>query len=66
MKAKALSLWDIAMLSRGFIIEKINDQLKNIFQIEHSRHRRVNGLMLIYLVGRVFKDNKPTLNISTL
>jgi hypothetical protein len=34
MKAKALSLWDKAMLSRRFIIETINDQLKNISQIE--------------------------------
>jgi len=32
MKAKALSLWDRAMLSRRFIIETINDQLKNISQ----------------------------------
>ena len=46
MKAKILYLWDRAMLSRRFIIEKINDQLKNISQIEHSRHRSINGLML--------------------
>jgi IS5 family transposase len=29
MKAKAMSLWDRAMLSKRFIIETINDQLKN-------------------------------------
>jgi len=38
MKAKAMSLWDRAMLSRRFIIETINVQLKNISQVEHSRH----------------------------
>ncbi len=46
MKAKAMSLWDRAMLSRRFIIETINDQLKNISQVEHSRHRSPNGFML--------------------
>lgn len=29
MKAKAMSLWDRAMLSKHFIVETINDQLKN-------------------------------------
>lgn len=39
MKAKAITLWDRAMLSMRFIIETSNDQLKNISQIEHSRYR---------------------------
>ncbi len=67
MKAKAMSLWDRAMLSRRFIIETINDQLKNISQIEHSRHRSPNGFMLNLLAGLVaycLKDNKPTLNLT--
>ena len=69
MKAKAISLWDRAMLSRRFIIETINDQLKNISQIEHSRHRSPNGFMLNMLAGLVaycLKESKPTLNISDL
>ncbi|WP_299011953.1 IS982 family transposase, partial [uncultured Shewanella sp.] len=53
MKAKALSLWDRAMLSRRFIIETINDQLKNISQIEHTRHRSVHGFMLNIIGGLV-------------
>lgn len=67
MKAKVLSMWDRAMLSRRFIIETINDQLKNISQIEHSRHRSANGFMLNLLGGLVaycLKDNKPSLNIT--
>jgi hypothetical protein len=67
MKAKALSLWDRAMLSRRFIIETINDQLKNISQIEHSRHRSMNGFMVNLMAGLVaycLKENKPTLNIT--
>lgn len=67
MKAKAISLWDRAMLSRRFIIEAINDQLKNISQIEHSRHRSPNGFMLNMLAALVaycLKENKPTPNIT--
>ena len=67
IKAKAMSLWDRAMLSGRFIIEMKNDQLKDISQIEHSRHRSPNGFMLNLLAGLVaycLKENKPTLNIS--
>lgn len=69
MKAKAMSLWDRAMLSRRFIIETINDQLKNISFIEHSRHRSINGFMLNLMAGLVaycLKENKPALNITDL
>jgi hypothetical protein len=67
MKAKALYLWDRAMLSRQFIIEPINEQLKNISQIEYSRHRSSNGFILNLLGGLVaycLKNNKPTLNLT--
>jgi hypothetical protein len=67
MKAKAMSLWDRAMLSRRYIIETINDQLKNISYIEHSRHRSMNGFMLNLLAGLVaycLKENKPSLNLT--
>lgn len=46
-----MPLWDSAMLSRRFIIERINDQLRNISQIEHSLHRSPNGLILNLLAG---------------
>jgi hypothetical protein len=67
MKAKAISLWDRAMLSKRFISETINDQLKNISYIEHSRHRSMNGFMLSLLAGLVaycLKENKPSLNLT--
>jgi hypothetical protein len=68
MKAKLLSAWDRAMLSRRFIIETINDQLKNITQIEHSRHRSVYGFMLNIIAGLIaysLKENKPSLRITS-
>ncbi|MBD1560080.1 IS982 family transposase, partial [Vibrio sp. S9_S30] len=37
MKKKFISLWDRALLKNRFIIETVNDQLKNISYIEHSR-----------------------------
>lgn len=67
MKARAISLWDRAMLSRRFIIETINDPLKNISQIELSGHRSVYGFMLNMIAGLIayrLKDNKPQLNIT--
>ena len=67
MKAKAISLWDRAMLSKRYIIETINDQLKNISYIEHSRHRSMNGFMLNLLAGLVaycLKKNKPACNLT--
>ncbi|MEP0354416.1 IS982 family transposase [Paraglaciecola sp.] len=67
MKAKAISMWDRVMLSKRFIIETINDQLKNISFIEHSRHRSVHGFTLNLLAGLVaycLKENKPSLNLT--
>ena len=46
MKAKVISVFDRAMLSKRYIIETVNDQLKNISKIEHSRHRSETSFML--------------------
>ncbi len=53
IKAKAVLVCDRAMLSKRYIIETINDQLKNISQIEHSRHRSEAGFMLNVITGIV-------------
>lgn len=36
MKPKLLAAWDKTMLSKRFIIENINERLKNISQIEQT------------------------------
>ena len=49
------------------IIESINDQLKNIQQIEHTRHRSVINAMvnvLAALVAYTFQPTKPSLNLT--
>ena len=67
MKKKFMSLWDRAILKKRFIIETVNDQLKNISYIEHSRHRSMHGFMLNLLGGLIaycLKDEKPSLNLN--
>ena len=67
MKAKAMSAFDRAMLSKRYIIETINDQLKNSSQIEHSRHRSETGFMLNVISGIVaycLKEKKPRIKLS--
>ena len=39
MKGELICLSDRLLLRKRFLIETINDQLKNSSQIEHSRHR---------------------------
>lgn len=39
MKGELICLSDRLLLRKRFLIETINDQLKNRSQIEHSRHR---------------------------
>jgi len=67
MKARLISLWDRAILAKRFIIETINDQLKNISQIEHSRHRSLHGFMLNLMGGLIaycLKEKKPSINLD--
>ena len=67
MKARAIALWDKIMLRKRFIIETVNDQLKSITQIEHSRHRSMHGFMLNLigsLIAYCHKKDKPTIRID--
>ena len=46
----------------------INDQLQNISQIEHTRHRSVINCMVNILCGSVaytFQEKKPSLKFNT-
>jgi len=48
------------------IIESVPDQLKNLLQIEHSRHRSVANCFVNLLAGLVaytYREKKPSLNI---
>lgn len=62
MKQIQRPLIDRLLLRKRAIIETVNDMLKNYFQIEHSRHRSLCGLMnnaLTSLIAYTFYPNKP-------
>jgi hypothetical protein len=66
MKPRLMRLWDRLMLRKRFLIETINDQLKNISQIEHSRHRSLTGFMVNLVGGLIaytFQPKKPSLGL---
>jgi DDE family transposase len=66
MKNRLLSVWDQLMLRKRALIETINDQLKNICQIAHTRHRsRVNFLVNVIaaLIAYTYKEKLPSLNL---
>ena len=68
MKAVARDTFDRLMLRKRSIIETINDQLKNISQVEHTRHRSLTNYMINIISGLVaysYQDKKPALNLKT-
>ena len=66
MRNRLVSMFDKIMLRKRAIIESVVDQLKNISQIEHSRHRSVANCFVNLLAGLVaytWREKKPSLNI---
>src|SRR5512143_55490 len=67
MHNKLMPLADKLLLRKRAIIETINDQIKNIQQVEHTRHRSlVNAMVnvLTALVAYTHQPYKPSLNLS--
>jgi hypothetical protein len=65
MKNRLMPMLD-KLLRKQALIETINDQLKNICQIEHSRHRSPTNFVvntIPTLIAYTFKEKKPSLNI---
>ena len=46
IKGALMSVSDKLLLRKGAIIKTINDELKNIAQVEHSRHRRFDNFIV--------------------
>jgi transposase len=59
MKNQLMLLSDRLLLRRRAIIETIIDQLKNISQIEHSRHRSVTNFFVNVLCGLIAYCRRP-------
>lgn len=69
MKNKFLLLKDKLLLRKRVLIETVNDQLKNISQIEHTRHRSVCNFLvnaLAALVAYMHQPKKPRIKLSEL
>jgi hypothetical protein len=67
MNNKLLELWEKLMLRKRSLIETVNDQLQNISQIVHSRHRSpVNFLVnaIAGLIAYTWQDKKPKLRLE--
>ena len=67
MKNKLMVMSDKLLLRKRSIIETINDQLKNISQIEHSRHRSpINFLVNLVsgLIAYSHQPKKPSLDLA--
>ena len=64
MKSRAFSNEERLLLRKRSVIETVNDELKNICHMEHTRHRFINGFLL-NLMGAVaayaFFPKKPSI-----
>jgi len=68
MNPRLLSLIDKLLLRKRALIESVNDQLKNISQIEHSRHRSFKNFFVNLLAGLIaytFQPKKPSLKFES-
>lgn len=67
MKNKLMPLYDKILLRKRSVIETINDELKNVAQLVHSRHRSVFNFamnVLSVLAAYSFYEKKPSINID--
>jgi len=67
MKKQNLSIMESILLRKRAIIESVNDELKNICHLQHTRHRSISGFLLnimSVLAAYSFFPKKPSLNIK--
>ena len=67
MKGALMSVSDRLLLRKRAIIETVNDELKNIAQVEHSRHRCFDNF-IVNLLGAIAAyclfPKKPCINVQ--
>jgi hypothetical protein len=66
MKNSLMHLRDKILLRKRSLIETVNDELKNIVQIEHTRHRSIRGFAANLVAAYSFLPKKPSLNIEII
>ncbi|MEZ5024790.1 MAG: IS982 family transposase [Chitinophagales bacterium] len=68
MKNQLMEMKDKILLRKRLVIETINDELKNICQIEHSRHRSFSNFIANLISGIIaysFFPKKPAIKYQT-
>uniref|UniRef100_UPI00094FA4D8 transposase n=1 Tax=Saccharicrinis aurantiacus TaxID=1849719 RepID=UPI00094FA4D8 len=69
MKNALMHIHDKVLLKRRALIETVNDELKNICQIEHTKHRSFENFLsnlIAGLIAYLFLPEKPSLNIDII
>lgn len=69
MKNSLMHTYAKVMLKKRGIIEAVNDELKNMYQIEHTRHRSFAiylSNLLSGLIAYSFFPKKPSLNLKII
>ncbi|KAM3111691.1 IS982 family transposase [Phormidesmis sp. 146-33] len=61
MKQRLVKLMDKILLRKRSLIESVNDQLKNVCQIEHSRHRSCWNFLVNLAAGLIAYTYQPKL-----
>ena len=67
MQNRLVVLEDKLLTRKRFVIETIVDQLKNISQIEHTRHRSTTNFIVNLIAGLIaytWQAKKPSLHLS--
>ena len=67
MKNKLIPIYDRLLLRKRSVIETINDELKNVAQLVHSRHRSVLNFamnVLSAMAAYSFFEKKPEVNLD--
>jgi len=69
MKNSLMTMSDKILLRKRSVIETVNDELKNICQIEHSRHRSFTNFLSNIVAGLIaysFLPKKPSIKYQTV
>ena len=69
MKNSLMNLYDKILLRKRALVETVNDELKNVCQIEHTRHRSIDNFASNLIAGLIAYNllpKKPSMNIDII
>lgn len=69
MKNSLMTMSDKVMLRKRSVIETVNDELRNMYQVEHSRHRCFVNIVsntIAELIAYCFFPKKPSITFNAI